>query len=278
MTKQVWLPADGTLLKKLREEAEVEITTFARTHSLSVYQIKQLEDGGNSAFYSSTIKLATGRKLLMHFGADVQPFESVPEQIESLQLKITQEKIDSTKATNEHSASANSFISAYMWGLVTIFLSLISLYGYLILIGKNEKEPVNIIKLTVAAIPNEEKNDEYIKQDSNKSITTKTAQSNPNECKWTEEPSSVFVDQPSKPGDYVHVVAKTEGALCLRDAANKIHELQMKSLESQTIRGKPPFEISSKGLQEFKIYYQGNLLKLQSDDSKSIRLKEQKYE
>ncbi len=41
MTKQVWLPADGDLLKKLREEAQVEMTTFARMYSLSVYQIKQ---------------------------------------------------------------------------------------------------------------------------------------------------------------------------------------------------------------------------------------------
>ncbi len=278
MTKQVWSPADGTLLKKLREEAEVEITTFARMHSLSVYQIKQLEEGGDSSFYSSAIKLATGRKLLMHFGADVQRFESVPEQNQSLELKITQEKVDLTKEDNEHSTNMNSFFSAYMLGLMTIFASLISFYGYLIFKGEDGKEPVNTITVTAAAIPTEDKNIESKNQDSNKSITTETAQSSLNECKWNEEPPLVYVYQPTKPGDYVHVVAKTEGAICLRDATNKIHEFQLKSLESQTIRGKPPFEISSNGLQEFKIYYQGNLLKLPSDDSKSIRLKEQKYD
>ena len=75
MTKQVWLPADGALLKKLREEARVEITALARTHSLSTAQIKQLEDGGDISFYTPAIKLATGRKLLMHFGADIEPLE-----------------------------------------------------------------------------------------------------------------------------------------------------------------------------------------------------------
>ena len=278
MLKQVWLPEDGTLLKKLREEAEIEITTFARMNSLSVYQIKQLEEGGNSAFYSSAIKLATGRKLLMHFGAEVQHFELVPEQNQSLELKNKQEKIDSIKPTNEQSANSNILLGAYMWGFVTIFVSLISFCGYLILIGESGKESINIIKVTAEAMPNEEKNIEYKNRDLSKSIISETTQSNPNECKWTEEPSSVLVYQPNKQGDYVHVVAKTEGAICLRDATNKIHELQMKSLESRTIRGKPPFEIFSKKLNEFKIYYQGNLLKLQSDDSKSIRLKEQKYD
>jgi DNA-binding XRE family transcriptional regulator len=91
MTKQVWLPADGALLKKLREDAEVEITTIARQHSLSKTQVKQLEEGGDSSFYSPSIKLATGRKLLMHFGADVQPLEEEVEinQTETYGPEIT---------------------------------------------------------------------------------------------------------------------------------------------------------------------------------------------
>ena len=97
MTKQVWLPVDGALLKKLREDAGVEVTTLARLHSLSSSQIKQLENGGDSSFYTPSIKLATGRKLLMHFGADVQSFESVPEQTQSLEMEIPQEKLNSTK-------------------------------------------------------------------------------------------------------------------------------------------------------------------------------------
>jgi hypothetical protein len=54
--------------------------------------------------------------------------------------------------------------------------------------------------------------------------------------------------------------------------------LQLKGFESQTIRGKAPFELFSNGLNEFKIFYQGSLLKLPNADTKSIRLREQKYE
>jgi hypothetical protein len=95
MQNQVWSSADGALLKKLREEAEVEVITLARLHSLSSSQVKQLEDGGDSSFYTQSIKLATGRKLLMHFGADVQPLEQKPESKPVQEEEILEQKINS---------------------------------------------------------------------------------------------------------------------------------------------------------------------------------------
>lgn len=92
MQNQVWSSADGALLKKLREEAGVEVITLARQHSLSSSQVKQLEDGGDSSFYTQSIKLATGRKLLMHFGADVQPLEQTPELNPVQEVKILEQK------------------------------------------------------------------------------------------------------------------------------------------------------------------------------------------
>ena len=71
MSTQVWLPKDAEQLKELREAAQTDISILARMYSLSITQIKQLEDGGESSFYSPAIKYATGRKLLMHFGVDI---------------------------------------------------------------------------------------------------------------------------------------------------------------------------------------------------------------
>ena len=100
MTKQVWLPVDGALLKKLREDAGVEVTTLARLHSLSTSQIKQLENGGDSSFYTPSIKLATGRKLLMHFGADIQPLEKVPDPDRAQELETPAKAVHVTQATD----------------------------------------------------------------------------------------------------------------------------------------------------------------------------------
>ena len=138
MTKQVWLPVDGALLKKLREDAGVEVTTLARLHSLSTSQIKQLENGGDSSFYTPSIKLATGRKLLMHFGADIQPLEQVPEQPPAQELETPAKAVDATQATDVELEKKNSLLSLQIVGAALVLISLIycwkiiHLYKYLL--------------------------------------------------------------------------------------------------------------------------------------------------
>jgi transcriptional regulator with XRE-family HTH domain len=80
MSNQVWLPEDAALLKELREAAQIDISVLAGVYLLSKTQINQLEEGGDSSFYSSAIKLATGRKLLMHFGVDDLPVGRTDKQ------------------------------------------------------------------------------------------------------------------------------------------------------------------------------------------------------
>ena len=277
MTKQVWLPVDGALLKKLREDAGIEITTLARLHSLSTSQIKQLENGGDSSFYTPSIKLATGRKLLMHFGEDVQPLEQVLEQLHAQELETPAKEVHATQATNDVSGKKISLLNLQIVGAVVVFLSLI----YWILfqsVSVIEKEPVIVgkqptISSPIAAMANETK-----PISSTALSSVEIHKESPNECKWGNEPTSLFVNQPTKLGDYVHVIANTDGSICVRDATSKVQILHLRSSQSQTIRGRPPFEIFSSNLNEFKLFYQGNLLRLPSSNIKNITLKEQKYE
>jgi len=88
MSNQVWLPEDAALLKELREAAQIDISVLAGVYSLSKTQIKQLEEGGDSSFYSPAIKLATGRKLLMHFGVDDLPVGKTNNQNKTPKIKI----------------------------------------------------------------------------------------------------------------------------------------------------------------------------------------------
>ena len=125
MTKQVWLPVDGALLKKLREDAGVEVTTLARLHSLSSSQIKQLENGGDSSFYTPSIKLATGRKLLMHFGADIQPLEKAPDPDRAQELETPAKAVHVTQATDVELEKKNSLLSLQIVGAVVVLISLI---------------------------------------------------------------------------------------------------------------------------------------------------------
>lgn len=71
MNDPIWQAEDGRLLKDLRTSAGLDIHEFSRAASISVAQLRQLEDGGNELFYSQTIKFQMGRKLLRKLGADV---------------------------------------------------------------------------------------------------------------------------------------------------------------------------------------------------------------
>jgi DNA-binding XRE family transcriptional regulator len=152
MTKQVWLPVDGALLKKLREDAGVEITTLARLHSLSTSQIKQLENGGDSSFYTPSIKLATGRKLLMHFGADIQPLEQEAEQLHAAELETPAKAVDATQATNVELEKKNSLLSLQIVGAVVVLISLIY-WSFFHSEVVSDKEPVTVGKKPTTTSP-----------------------------------------------------------------------------------------------------------------------------
>jgi DNA-binding XRE family transcriptional regulator len=274
MTKQVWLPVDGALLKKLREDAGVEITTLARLHSLSTSQIKQLENGGDSSFYTPSIKLATGRKLLMHFGADIQSLEQEDEQPPAQDLETPAKAVDATQATDVELEKKNSLLSLQIVGAAVVLISLIYWSFFHSAVVSN-KEPVAVGKKPMATSPIAAMANETKPNSSTVSTSAELRKESPQECKWGNEPSSLFASQPTKPGDYVHVIANTDGSICVRDATSKVQILHLTSSQSQTIRGRAPFEIFSNNLNEFKLFYQGNLLRLPSSNTKNITLKEQ---
>jgi DNA-binding XRE family transcriptional regulator len=274
VTKQVWLPVDGALLKKLREDAGVEITTLARLHTLSTSQIKQLENGGDSSFYTPSIKLATGRKLLMHFGADIQSLEQVPEQPPAQELETPAKAVDATQATDVQLEKKNSLLSLQIVGAVVVLISLIY-WDFFYSAAVSEKEPVTEGKQPTITSPIAAMATETKPISSTGSTSAEITKESLKECKWGNEPASVFGHQPTKSGDYVHVIANTDGSICVRDATSKVQILHLTSLQSQTIRGRAPFEIFSNNLNEFKLFYQGNLLRLPSSNTKNITLKEQ---
>ena len=285
MTKQVWLPGDGALLKKLREESGVDITTLARIHSLSVAQVKQLEDGGDSSFYTSSIKLATGRKLLMHFGADIEPLKQASEQIQVLEdgivLEVPEPKTNTPEITPTDLEKTKRYLRFLLPGFAFIWLGFAFsnvYFSQLQIRPKSESRSDDAIaqptlKPTIASVPIESKliaaNAAAVPDAPIKAVTE-----SPDECKWTDASISIAAYQPTKSGDYVHAVANADSAICVRDATGKSQVLHLKNTQSQTVRGRPPFEIFSHNLSQFKLFYQGNLLKLPSNDIKNITLQE----
>ena len=275
MTNQVWLPVDGALLKKLREDAGVEITTLARLHSLSSSQVKQLENGGDSSFYTPAIKLATGRKLLMHFGADVNPIEQAPEQYHPQELKPPAEEVNTEQVKTVSLRHINSFSRPQIVGVLLVLICLVY-WVFFKSAPVGQKEMLTTSKPVSIALPTESINAETKPIASTLPTPAEIRKESSPECIWGNDPVPVFGNQPTKSGDYVHVIANSDSSICVKDATGKVQVLHLKNSQSLTIRGRQPFELFSSNLNEIKLFYQGNLLRLPKSNIKNITLKEQK--
>ena len=275
MTNQVWLPVDGALLKKLREDAGVEITTLARLHSLSSSQVKQLENGGDSSFYTPAIKLATGRKLLMHFGADVNPIEQAPEQYHPQELKPPAEEVNTEQVKTVSLRHINSFSRPQIVGVLLVLICLVY-WVFFKSAPVGQKEMLTTSKPVSIALPTESINAETKPIASTLPTPAEISKESSPECIWGNDPVPVFGNQPTKSGDYVHVIANSDSSICVKDATGKVQVLHLKNSQSLTIRGRQPFELFSSNLNEIKLFYQGNLLRLPKSNIKNITLKEQK--
>jgi hypothetical protein len=64
MTWKPWSDEEAAELQKLRQEARLDSSRFAIENAISHAQLLQLENGGDSLFYSPAIKAHLGRKLI----------------------------------------------------------------------------------------------------------------------------------------------------------------------------------------------------------------------
>jgi hypothetical protein len=78
-----WRPEDGQLLQSLREKVGLDELVFARTNTVSLAQLRELERGGESSFYNPQIKRNTGVKLLRKLGYEF-PAPLPPEPVQAL--------------------------------------------------------------------------------------------------------------------------------------------------------------------------------------------------
>lgn len=68
MYSPVWEAADAKLLKRCRHGSGLSEAEFARTHSISVLQLRELEGNGAGRFYTDDIKVRAGLKMLAKYG------------------------------------------------------------------------------------------------------------------------------------------------------------------------------------------------------------------
>ena len=82
------------------------------------------------------------------------------------------------------------------------------------------------------------------------------------------------VTDPSKPGNFVYVQAKARQIVCVVDATGKSSMQSIDAGSGHTFVGKAPFTVLTNGVSQAAIYFQGKLVRVSNEQTRTIRLKE----
>jgi transcriptional regulator with XRE-family HTH domain len=82
------------------------------------------------------------------------------------------------------------------------------------------------------------------------------------------------VTEPSKPGNFVHVHAKSRQIVCVVDATGKSMMQSIDAGTGHTYGGKAPFTILSNGLSQTSVYFQGKLVRPINEQARTMRVVE----
>ena len=267
MSKLCWLPEHAEQLKRLRLAAGVEITTLAKKHSLSSSQVHQLEESGDSAFYSPEIKYTVGRKLIRSLGEEITEVD-FDGQFGSTALEEAPPLISANVQQPSFHPSSHQIFSRpkrrwVPWLLIPI--TLVLAWYAMSEISSPEQTPA--VETTAQDNKAQNQTTQQVEPRISQAAATIAAQTKdpskapPSECDWGSTSLDLTPVTGSRPGHYIYVVAAQPVVVCWKDSAQAQRKITMKPSENITLEGRPPFHLHSTDLSGIKIYYRGNLIR-----------------
>ena len=267
MSKQCWLPEHADQLKRLRLAAGVEITTLAKKHSISSSQVRQLEESGDSTFYSPQIKYIVGRKLIRSLGEEITEVDFDGQFGSTAREEAPPLISANVQQTSFHPSSHQIFSRPKRrWVPLLLILSTLVLAWYGISgISSPEKTPA----VETTAQDNKAQNQTTPQVEPRISLAAANmaaqpkdpSNAPPSECDWGSTSLDLTPVTGSRPGHYSYVVAAQPVVVCWKDSAQAQRKITMKPSENITLEGRPPFHLHSTDLSGIKIYYRGNLIR-----------------
>ena len=212
--------------------------------------------------------------------AKVRPSEVVTETIKPLQIELI-EPVD------EQPEAATSNVKPYWLGLAFIVIAML-VFGFFqsndapnssLNTSQNierkvtpaETEKIITPQVDAVAAPQAEP------EKSNMTAAAapekiETPQFPSGTCQWAAQETELQASAPRKRGEYVHVVALENATVCIKDGEQRVASLSLASGQARSIYGPPPFRVYSPNLSLVKLYFQGEYIKLPSEDIRQIKL------
>ena len=267
MSKLSWLPEHAEQLKRLRLAAGVEITTLAKKHSISSAQVRQLEESGDSAFYSPEIKYTVGRKLIRSLGEEITEVD-FDGQFGSTALEEAPPLISANVQQPSFHPSSHHIFSRpkrrwMPWLLIPMTIGM----AWYAMSGISSPQQTPAVETTAQETKAQPPKTQQVEPRIHQAAATIAAQpkdpSNapPSECDWSSESIDLTPVAGSRPGHYIYMVAAQSAVVCWKDSARAQRKITLKPSENITLEGRPPFHLQSTDLNGIKIYYLGNLIR-----------------
>lgn len=312
MNNPTWRSEDGQLLRSLREEAGIDELVFARSNTVSLAQLKELEQGGNSSFYNPTIKRSTGVKLLKKLGHELVTPELVIVANEPAELSVNESPVAMAHAIAQVSASpvkphADSqrrslTQPALFWTLsLFILVALVAIKPWDWLNGpatdrRSDHLTAQGTSTPIKSTPESAQSAPDPREPSPTAAPAKVAalalpttveapkaevKSPPTTittaCDWQHRNNSKThtPSQPLKPGNYVYLEAQADTELCVLDSQNQKTMLQLKAGMAKSVYGSAPFLLHSQDLQALKLFFQGRRVQEALEDMQYLLLNSQ---
>ena len=296
---------EATTLKNLREAAGLDVVQLAALANLSLGQVRQLEEGGDSHFYSPQIKSQSMRRVLRllqnqtsteEAAVQASP-EQVPKSVNVIDdiIRLSEKNLKNTIDTSLVRRSGNPYKA-----LLTVGAGLVVVFA-LLHWQSNQSEPQKIFAEWVepfSAKPVEASN-EAVEKATPVLVQVESAPPSPvlspapvvsqvqpvvvaakdqaqNDCKlFQDEPTPAAPVSINKAGNYVYLLASKDVQVCVDDGKRVRNVVNLKAGEGRTIHGSAPWVIGAVDMASLQMYFQGSKVFVPKNVGQRILLKEQ---
>jgi cytoskeleton protein RodZ len=296
---------DATALKNLREAAGLNMAQLASLANLSLGQVRQLEEGGDSNFYSPQIKSQSMRRVLRLLqnqnstenAATQATIEQVPKSVNVIDdiIRLSEKNLKNTIDTSLVRRPGNPYKA-----LLTVGAGLAVVFA-LLHWQSNQSEPQKIFAEWVEPFSAQpvEASSEAVEKATPVLAQVEAAPPSPalppapvvspvqtaavaakdqaqNDCKLLQdEPTPAAPVSINKAGNYVYLLASKDVQVCVDDGKRVRNVVNLKAGEGKTVRGSAPWVIGAGNIASVQVYFQGAKVFIPPNAGQRILLKEQ---
>ena len=253
---------------------------------MTLRQLQQLEQGGSSAFYSESIQYDMGMKLLRRLNVPASVLSSLKTSA-PLTAPTPSEAVVH-EGTTAHAPSASPVPGNFkptahppvvagtghpwriVWALVGLGLLGTGLVNFMWPAGSQESAststPVLVDKPDAAGSPAPAPAPAAVSPVADESDRADLAEPvvlpQGSRCELDANARIISTDRPSKPADYVYLMASRQVTVCIQDADGRQTRVTLQAGCNVNIPGRPPFDLTADTLSHLQVFFQGQRMAL----------------